>query len=231
MRARCGALIVAYSAAAARADVDTETEPLPRQSYLRLEPSYNFSSDDGEVLTRVVFVYRGLFCPGCGPDSTASGLRIDVPVIDGGIGNIGLTEIAGLTANRNAFGLGAAVTLPTATAGEAGLQVGPAAFAQLMAIPHLELSVLVRELISVTGTLPTTTRIRPGAVLRMPDGVFVSSDGELAITGDTTTVPVNLRLGRSFGTHVVASIGPEIVAEGPRRGDVTARLQLNYVDF
>ena len=89
---------------------------------------------------------------------------------------------------------------------------------------------LARVAIVYHGLGGPTTKLKPAVIGRLPAQMFLSSDGEITITGGGATVPVNLRLGRSFGKHVVVAVGPELVVVGDDRGDMTVRLQLNYVE-
>src|SRR5262249_26465340 len=122
----CNAGEATADAGAAAADITSATEPLPKESDLRLQPAYTFVSDGGsagEILARARIVYRGLLWPGLGPDDVVSGVRIDLPLdrsnVGGaratGLGKIDLLQISGLRNGNNAVGIGVAIVLPTAT--------------------------------------------------------------------------------------------------------------------
>jgi hypothetical protein len=105
-------------------------------------------------------------------------------------------------------------------------------YAQWKSIPHVELSSLARMLLSAAGVSePTTTKLKPAVVVNLASGWFVSSDGEISVTGlaTTVTVPVNLHLGHAFMPQLVLVAGPSYVVTGSGQGNVTLDLQLNVI--
>jgi hypothetical protein len=198
----------------ARADVEATAEPLPKQSYLRLAPTYVIGGD-GAVTGRGVLVYSGLGWPGLLADDAVTGLRVDMPYKHG-FGPVELLAVTGYHRGRDGFGIGIAA--------DTSIEAGPAGFAQAIFRNEIELSFVVRELFG-RGAI---TKLKPSLVVELPEDWFLSSDGELTID-DATTVPVNLRIGRSFGEHWVISGGPEVVVFGTTRGDVSLGVDLDYV--
>lgn len=225
-------------------EIDT-TRPLPKHSYLRLEPSYTAPEAGGsssELQGRGVVVYRGLLIPWIDPEHIDSGLRVDLGLEhDGsstGLDNLEVNQISGVTAAWGVIGTGLVLVLPTATSekfGSDSVQIGPAIFAKVHAIPHLELSLLARGFFTVAGSTSATgafaVKLRPTIAYHLPAHLVVSSDGEIELDwlADSSKVPVNLIVGRGFGSHAVVSAGPELEVAGRDRGDLTILLRLDGV--
>src|SRR5262249_12887059 len=217
--------------ATARADSEEnpadETPPLPRDSYVRLEPAYT-AGDRGRQSTlhgRIVLVYRGLLVPELGAVHFATGLRADLTLRHEnttGMGTLELLQVSGALFDWGAIGSGLAAVVPTATIGADVTQLGPAVFGQVIAIPHFELSLLVRALfgIEMDRSNALTMRLRPVVALKLPERFALSSDGEMQIDllADAYKVPVNLNIARRLG-NVVLQVGPELVVAGSDRGD------------
>jgi hypothetical protein len=228
---------------------DVITEPLPKQSYVRLEPSYGFLGSGGrssELHARGLLVYRGLFVPGLDPDRTVSGVVADLGILHEststlhatGLTDLELNYVSGIRLDDGAFGGGVAVLVPTATVsafGNGTVGVGPACFGQLTAISHLELSILARSFFSVTGSSSRSTefftKLQPSAVVSLPDGYLLSSDGEIEIDwlAHSATVPVNLEIAHLLGDHVLLQVGPEIEVAGRERGAVRVDVRIDYL--
>ncbi len=234
--------------AVAHAD-DVITEPLPKQSYLRLEPSYTFVRGGGsssELHARGLLVYRGLFVPGLDPEKTVTGVVADLALQHEststlhatGVTDLELNYVSGITLAEGTFGGGLAVLVPTATSSAFGtgkVELGPACFGQVVAIPHVELSILARAFFSLTTDSDRSTafftKLQPGVVVSLPSGYLLSSDGEIEIDwlAHSATVPVNLEVAHLLGDHVWIQVGPEIDVAGPDRGDVKIDVRIDYI--
>lgn len=85
--------------------------------------------------------------------------------------------------------------------------------------------------VAAPSTATWTTELKPSVMVKLPADFFVSSAGEITLVRmiESATVPVNLKLGHTFGDPLVIAVGPSVVVEGPSRGDVTIEVQLNYL--
>jgi hypothetical protein len=231
--------------------VITNTEPLPAKSYVRLEPSYTFIEDGGhssELEGRVLIVYRGWLIPELEPESIVSGLRVDLPLQHEatpkteatGLGDLALLQLSGVEMSWGDVGAGLAAVLPTATNDNFGAdatQLGPAWFVYVKAIPHFEVSVLMRTFFAVAGTGSQSStfysKIKPALVLKLPHAFQLTSDGEAEVDwlADSGSLPVNLHVVHMLGSRVVVQLGPQVETIGSSRGNVTLDLRIDYVDL
>jgi hypothetical protein len=232
---------------AARADTNDVvivTNPLPQESYVRLEPMYTFLDDGGEesqLLVRGVFTYRGWFVPGWGPSSAACGWRLDLPIQHvgtstlhaTGLGKLALTQLSGVIVSWGAFGAGVEMALPTQTNaafGAGDVQVGPSLYGYVSVIPHVPVSLIASSLFATGDSPAIETILEPTVSVELGETFSLVSNGTIAIDwfAHGARVPVNLRLGYTVSDHWYLEAGPEIVAAGSSRGDVTLGFELDY---
>jgi hypothetical protein len=223
--------------------------PLPAQDYVRLEPAYTMLAGGGatsELLARALIVYDGSLVPRVGPEHSVSALRIDVPLRYAhtsmaratGLGDLELLALTGVAYGWGSIGSGLASILPTTTSSalDAGeLSVGPACYGYLGAIPHVPIALVARTLFA-TGVASQRapaieTILEPTVTVEINDEVSLSSNAYIELDWLThdATVPVNLRVGHSFGKQWYIEAGPEIVVVGTSRGDVTYDLEVDYL--
>lgn len=208
--------------------------PFPKQSYLRLEPSYTFDDGGGQLFARGVLIYRGFAIPRVDADRFVSAVGVDLSVdhIDG-ISDLDLTQLSGLVFGWGVVGIGVAAELPTATAGDRATALGPALIAQYTALPHVELALLARTFFGVAGSTQSAlvTRLEPAIVFALPGQFQLSSDGEIDIDwlAREVTLPINCELAHPLGDHVVVTLGPEVVVAGRERGSVKLDLRIDLL--
>ena len=234
------------------ATADDETEinaPLPNRSYVRFEPSYlrGDGTSTAELESRGIVVYRGGWLPGVDAERLMSGLAVDWTLdrtVDArgakmGLGDLGLTEVTGVELSWGAAGGGLAMSAPTATEsafGRGRFQLGPAGFVQVTALPALTLSVLVEDYFAPaaasTGVEALRTRIEPGFVVTFPHDWLLSSDGEIDLDwlAHDYTVPVNVEIGCTLGSHVTVQAGPEVEVIGAQRGALKLDVRIDLID-
>jgi hypothetical protein len=211
------------TAAASADDVATTTLPLPKQSYLRLEPTYTFDGGGSaaELAVRGVLVYPGWFLPQ--PDATrvisAVGVDLAFPP-----GDVSLTQLSGVVFDGGIVGTGITIALPT-HGGRFG--IGPAWFGQITT-PALDLALLARTFFATDAL---ATRFEPAVVVHLPRQFALSSDGEIDVDwlARSYTLPLNLEVVRPLGEHVVIQLGPQVVIAGRDRGAVTLDLKIDVV--
>jgi hypothetical protein len=208
--------------------------PLPTESYAGVELDET-DFGEAELRLRALLVYRGWFAPSLGPDSAVSGLRIELPFQHRGdttgLGDTNLLAITGLGGSRGGAGIGVAAVLPTAaptSLGDGTLGLGPALWAQVTATSWLDLGVLVRGLLPMTGHAPAQLKLKPAVVVTLTDVLFVTSDAEMTIAGSFHSIPVNLHAGARIGSHVQITFGPDLVVAGTDRGALTLDLEIDW---
>jgi hypothetical protein len=227
--------------------VSESTEPLPRTSYLRLEPSYTIVAGGGsasELHVRAVFVARGDEIDQ-GRDVRVWGVGVDQSLHEeatrtahaSGFGDLGLTLLFGSGSRRKLLGVGIAVELPVATTptfGSGTFRIGPAWFAQTSALPRFDLSILVRTYFAaghaVDRAAAFSTKLEPGIAVSLAEGFQLLSNGEIEIDwlASNSTVPIDVQLGRRFGKHVFVAFGPQFDIVGRDRGNVRFELQIDF---
>src|SRR5208283_3203429 len=90
-------------------------------------------------------------------------------------------------------------------------QLGPAAGVRLKAGP-LSIAALVQNFYSVAGNSGSPdlayVTVQPFVTLHLPAAFFLSSDAPMSFywRGGSSTVPVDLGLGRAFGGHFVGQL-------------------------
>lgn len=224
--------------------VEELTTPLPEDSYVRLEPSYTFLAGGGGntlLFTRALHTYHGWLVPGFGPAGALSGVRVDIgfqridsPTVHAiGLGKLGLAQASGMIYSWGSVGVGVAMALPTATNGAFGagdLQVGPAMFGYVSAIPHAPMSLVVRTLFATGDSPPIATVLEPIVAYELSERFALTSNGQIDIDwfGHDERVPVNLRGGISIGDHWYVEAGPELVVVGSSRGELTLGIEADY---
>ena len=226
----------------ARADDDAASTikiPVPPHSYVRLEPSYTMLSGGGSasaLLARGLFVFDG-------PDGVASALRLDLSLervhSTTGLGDAELTELSGAVFGWGSIGAGLALIVPTATSAELGggdLRIGPAFYVYVGAIQRAQASLVVRSPFAMgrgsTRSPAIESQIEPIISVSVTDELCIVSSGQITVDwlAGTVNVPVNLRVGRSYGRHWYVELGPEVVISGPSRGDLTLDLEVDYLE-
>jgi hypothetical protein len=137
------------------------------------------------------------------------------------------------------LGLGLYAELPTATdpaLGPKELQLGPAFGAMVTRVRHLQLGALAECFFSTAGATPglAIAQLQPIVVYHFPRAFYVKTDGIMKFDlkkSPYATVPVNLHFGRGFTSHLVLNAIIEGVTTGDGVGDVSVKLNLNYVDW
>jgi hypothetical protein len=232
-----GVLVIGISPSRTRAD-DTDSsvavEPLPRVSYLRIEPIY--SRHRQELDLRGVFVQAG---PMLGEEQLVLGVGGEVVAMREGLGDLGVTTVVGVRTHGFLFGTGLALELPTATSQALGLgavRIGPAWFVQSSVTSWLDLSLLARSYFLTAHTQDRTnafsTKLEPGIAVTLPADLVLSSSGEIEVDwfAESGVVPVNLELSYPFGRNVLVTCGPEVVVAGRGQGTVRLDLQIDILD-
>jgi len=229
------AVCAVFAARAARADEPGDTQlPLPRRSFVGVELDET-DLRDAEARLRGLVVYRGWLAPSLGPDAAVSGIRIELPIrykrdVGVGFGDANLLVVDGVVFDRGGVGIGLAAVLPTAAPtrlGDGSLELGPAAFGQIEPASWLQLAALARGFVAVTGGAAPQIRLKPSIVADVTDDFFVSSDAEMTLA-NSSSIPVNVKLGRRFGA-VEITFGPELVVAGNDRGALTLDLEIDVL--
>jgi hypothetical protein len=148
-----------------------------------------------------------------------------------GLGKLGIAQASGIVRSWGSFGAGVAMALPTATNSAFGandIQVGPAMFGYLSAIPSM--SLVMRTLFATGSSPPLVTVLEPVVTVELSDTFALTSNGQIAIDwfAKAARVPVNLRAGASVSERWYVEAGPEIVVAGPGRGELTLDLEVDY---
>jgi hypothetical protein len=248
-------LALLAASTSARADDSTEppsavvsTVPLPRTSYLRLEPSYTFMADGGhesELHMRVFVTDRGDEPGNHSREmvwSIAFDLDVDREVTPtmhaAGLDDLEITPLWGIRTKWGLVGGGLAISVPTATdraLGSGVARVGPAWFLQSSVVPHLVLSMLMRCYFATAaaddGSAALLTKIEPGIAVKLPDRFLLSSTSKIEVNwlASRARFPLDLQVGHQFGRRAVISLGSEVDVAGRERGDVKLELMLDYV--
>jgi len=231
--------------------VDKATHPFLTNT-LQLQPAYIDIRDGGnatQILVRLGIVYPYFFIPGIKLADTYSFARLEMygkslnstasPNV------VGLQDWNALLLGVEPFrwgaqvGLGVAATLPTATnpaLDDQELELGPAIGAIITRVPYLQIGALVRILFSVAGAKPDlgSALVQPIIAYHLPKAFFFKTDGIMTFDFEKSpraTVPVNLHLGHAFTAHLVLSAIIEVVTTGIGTRNVTAELNLNYLDW
>jgi hypothetical protein len=195
-----------------------------------------------ELLARGVLVYRGWLLPGLGPETMASGVRVDLrlerlatPQAHAvGLGKLEVLQLSGASFHWGGIGSGVATALPTATSslfGSDDVQIGPACYAFLAAIRHVPSSLIVRTMFATGDSPAIETALEPSVAVELTDAVSLSSNGIIEIDwhAHDARVPINLHVGYAFTDHWYVEAGPQLVVAGSSRGDATIDFEVDYL--
>jgi hypothetical protein len=242
------ASILAIDPAAADepAPIESPLLPLPRQSYVRFDPSLTWFDDGGhaaELDLRGVLAYRGWLVPALDAERVSSALGVDLALhherAATGLGDLELTQLSGVTFGWGTVGAGLVLGLPTATNdrfGSGAARLGPAWFFQAAPTSQLDVSLLARTFVAFAGAAATEaaleTKLEPGIVVTLARSLFLSTDAEIEINwlAHTGRFPINLELGVQLGSHLLIQIGPGLDVAGRERGSVTIDMRIDWID-
>lgn len=217
---------------------------------LDIKPAYTFVRGGGYVVDLQIqptIPYSGYFIPGLVVPGFVSIARADLyarSFHDSGASASGLTDLTFTDVVARSFGpliLGAgfASVFPMATSpslGRGALQLGPAVVIALRDIPHLDLSLLVRNYYSIVSSDPQNPRVghvsvQPSIAVRFAHGFFLRTNATMDFywEGGTSTVPVNLGVGRAFDRHFSGALEGWYTIAGSHQGDVKVVAALSFI--
>jgi hypothetical protein len=232
------------------AAAEKATHPFFDTNTLQLQPAYTDVHAGGsslQLLIRLALAYNGFLIPGLKLGDIYSVARLEMygeALLPAGSPNVvGLQDWNGLLIGVKPFAwgaqlaLGAYAVLPTATnpaLDTQEFQLGPAAGAMVTHVRHLQIGALAEFFFSVAGMKPglATAQLQPIIVYHLPKAFFLKTDGIMKFdlkTSPYATVPVNIHIGYAFTSHLVLSAIVEGVTTGSGVGNVSVKLNLNYV--
>jgi hypothetical protein len=231
-------------------DADSfEASPAAGRNLVRGKIGYTHADEGGdqtELLLRANLVYHAVLIPGVRVGAWESLFRVDVRLASdhvadthaAGFKDLELLQAVGHMIAALGIAGGFRCVLPTASddaLGSGKLQLGPAVATMYVGLPGARLGFIIENLWSLAGdtTRPDIDRLRvqPLASYRFGERLFVATDPILQFDwskGGLATVPVNAEVGVTFGPHLSLQVGPEWIATGSGKNDVTVDLTIDY---
>jgi hypothetical protein len=231
---------------------EESTHPFFDTNTVQVQPAYTDIREGGnstQLLVRLAVVYQYFVIPGLKLGDTYTFARVEMygealntptsPNV------VGLQDWNALLLGVKPFdwgaqlALGVYAVLPTATnpaLDTQEFQIGPALGAMVTHVRHLQIGALVEFFFSAAGASPglATAQLQPIIVWNLPKAFFFKTDGIMSFDfhqSPHATVPVNLHLGHGFTSHLVVSAIVEGVTTGSGVGNVTVKLNLNYLGW
>ena len=221
--------------------------PLPTKLQIKLKPMYTFANastgGEAELQLEGLVPYAGLVLPG--PDlvgfwsiarAQLTGARLETGSgTVGGLEDMTFVDVVAHELGPVRLGGGFGSVLPIATSSELGggkWLLGPALAIRFNPVSALRLSALTQALWSVAGSSQSPdvgyVSLQPFLKADLPASLFVSSDATMKFfwTGGSTTVPINIGLGRAFGEHLVVIIKGQVAVAGIEQGTAKSEVDL-----
>jgi hypothetical protein len=218
-----------------------------------LRPSYTDLRQGGsetDLVLRLAFPMNCVIVPGLTIKGVYTIFRIDLPAVSlntpkgffGGLSDTHIIDGAVIPFKWGALGIGFGTIFPTATNAVLGFhsfQIGPGGGISVWGIKNvLSFTVLLEQLFGVLGPqdrpLPSVLAVEPSILMSLPMAFYLETQPIMTFDWNhsgSATIPVNLRVGHAFTSHLVMAFEPEWIATGDGKNNVRFRLILSYVGW